>query len=214
MSAKPKAKKKEKALDSSTEERIKHAARKLFTQKGYAATKTRDIAEESGINLALLNYYFRSKEKLFQLIMQESLQEFIQGIVQTFNDEKMSIDKKIELLADHYISMLMRYPDLPLFILSELRSHPEKSASQFTEKLGLARSSFIQQIQQAMKAGKIADVHIAHVMANLMGLMVFPFVGAPMLKKFSGVNDKQFMELMEERKKLIPVWFKAMMKSK
>ena len=59
------------AGDPTTEEKIKEAARKLFTQKGFAATRTRDIAEEAGINLALLNYYFRSKQKLFDLIMKD-----------------------------------------------------------------------------------------------------------------------------------------------
>jgi AcrR family transcriptional regulator len=49
-----------------TEERIKQAAVKVFQAKGYGAARTRDIAEEAGINLALLNYYFRSKERLFE----------------------------------------------------------------------------------------------------------------------------------------------------
>lgn len=66
------AKQLKKKIDQTTEEKIKIAARKLFTRKGFAAVKTRDIAEEAGINLALLNYYFRSKEKLFKLIMEES----------------------------------------------------------------------------------------------------------------------------------------------
>ncbi len=61
-------------INASTEEKIKEAARRVFTQKGYAATRTRDIAEESGLNLALINYYFRSKEKLFDIIMLEHLQ--------------------------------------------------------------------------------------------------------------------------------------------
>jgi AcrR family transcriptional regulator len=62
------AKKKEvKALDTTTEAKIKNAARVVFHKKGFAATRTRDIAEEAGINLALLNYYFRSKEKLFEI---------------------------------------------------------------------------------------------------------------------------------------------------
>ena len=60
------AKKSEAIKDLSTEQKIKNAARKVFTEKGYAATRTRDIAEAAGINLALLNYYFRSKQKLFE----------------------------------------------------------------------------------------------------------------------------------------------------
>ena len=76
------AKKSEKKkIDTSTEEKIKEAARTVFHKKGFAATRTRDIAEEADINLALLNYYFRSKAKLFEIIMVETLQMFINGML-------------------------------------------------------------------------------------------------------------------------------------
>jgi len=77
---------KKRVTDDSTEEKIKDAARMVFTEKGYAATRTRDIAEKAGINLALLNYYFRSKEKLFDMIMLEKLMHLMKGIVQVAND--------------------------------------------------------------------------------------------------------------------------------
>src|SRR5215467_3762775 len=94
------------AMDISTEEKIKHAARKLFTQKGYAGVRTRDIAAEAGINLALLNYYFRSKEKLFDIIMMENFKQFLQGIAMNIFDEKLSFEEKIEKLVIAYIDML------------------------------------------------------------------------------------------------------------
>ena len=80
------AKKKSVEVDLSTEEKIKEAAKKVFLKKGYAATRTRDIAEEAGINLALLNYYFRSKEKLFDLIMLEKLEKFFGVIAPVLNN--------------------------------------------------------------------------------------------------------------------------------
>ncbi|MBS1635750.1 MAG: TetR/AcrR family transcriptional regulator [Bacteroidetes bacterium] len=208
------AKKVQKPTDASTEEKIREAARKLFTQKGYASVTTREIAEEAGINLALLNYYFRSKEKLFLQIMEESMQQFIQGVVVLFNDENTSMDEKIDKLVSNYIDMLISYPDLPLFILSELRSNSNKLAMKLDSQIGLARSTFIRQIQEAMRAGKIPEVHIMHIIANMMAMMVFPFVASPLLKKIGHVNDKQFMELMQERKKLVPVWIKAMLKAR
>ena len=78
------------AKDSSTEEKIKIAARHVFHIKGYAGTRTRDIAEEAGINLALLNYYFRSKEKLFEIVMMETLRDFLQSLTSVFNDMESS----------------------------------------------------------------------------------------------------------------------------
>jgi AcrR family transcriptional regulator len=112
--------------DNSTEEKIKEAAAKVFTQKGFAATRTRDIAEEAGINLALLNYYFRSKEKLFDLVMMESLQKFLLGVREILNDVNSSLTEKISQLASHYIDLLKVNTDLPLFILSEIRANPAR----------------------------------------------------------------------------------------
>src|ERR1700740_358677 len=96
--------------DPSTEEKIKNAARVIFHKKGYAATRTRDIAEEAGINLALLNYYFRSKEKLFDIIMAESLHDFRKHITTALNDEKTSLENKIETFVSNYIDLLINQP--------------------------------------------------------------------------------------------------------
>src|SRR5690349_7625597 len=92
--------------DASTEEKIKEAARKVFLRKGYSATRTRDIAEESGINLALLNYYFRSKEKLFHIVMEEKFDKLFGTIIPILNEGSTTLDKKVELLASHYVNML------------------------------------------------------------------------------------------------------------
>src|ERR1700744_1384339 len=115
--------------ESSTEEKIKEAARKLFTQKGFSATRTRDIADEAGINLALLNYYFRSKQKLFDLVMMENFQEFIKGITVNFMDETMTFEQRIQRIVIAYVDMLTRLPDLPMFILNEIRGNPSKIAA-------------------------------------------------------------------------------------
>src|ERR1700753_2868373 len=106
--------------NASTEEKIKQAARKVFTQKGYAATRTRDIAEESGYNLALINYYFRSKEKLFDIIITEQMQLFIHSVMGIVNDETTTLPEKLEIVIAHYIDMLIKSPYIPLFVLSEI----------------------------------------------------------------------------------------------
>src|SRR5215831_12055606 len=116
---------KTKAADLSSEERIKMAAKKVFTRKGYAATRTRDIAQEAGMNLALLNYYYRSKEKLFHLVMEEKLQLLLGIISPIITDPESSLEEKIEKLTTQYLDMLLANPDLPLFVLSEIRQHPE-----------------------------------------------------------------------------------------
>src|SRR4051794_24037459 len=100
------AKKVNNKSDFSTEEKIKEAAKKVFMKKGYGATRTRDIAEEAGINLALLNYYFRSKDKLFELVMLEKVQKLFGVIAPVITDEHMDLENKINMLVSNYIDML------------------------------------------------------------------------------------------------------------
>lgn len=202
--------------DGNAEEKIKEAARKLFTQKGFAATRTRDIAEEAGINLALLNYYFRSKEKLFEIIMRENLQQFMGIILQHFSKEKLTFEERISFLVSNYIDMLIRNPDLPLFVMYEIRSgqNKERPSPQF-EAMNNIRHSFVKEIEKLMSSGKVKKVHPLHVVSNIIGLTVFPFLAAPILTERLGkMSRKQFNELMLERKKLIPIWIKAMLTAK
>src|SRR3546814_9893066 len=114
-------------INISTEEKIKEAARKVFTRKGYAAARTRDIAEEAGINLALLNYYFRSKEKLFHQVMIERMQELFGVLIPVMNDPSTALETKLRLITENYIATIGRNPDLPLFVLSEIRNKDRKS---------------------------------------------------------------------------------------
>ncbi len=209
------AKKKAKPeVDSSTEEKIKNAARIIFHKKGFAATRTRDIAEEAGINLALLNYYFRSKEKLFDIIMLESMQNFLKSMAALFNAEQNTFDEKVESFVSNYLDFLTEQPDLPLFVLSELRSNPSGFISKIDIKQMLMKSHFIKQFQEEVKKGKIAPMHPLHFLMNMVGMILFPFIGRPMLSHLGDLKEQDFMELMQQRKKLIPQWIKMMYKVK
>lgn len=200
--------------DLSTEAKIKAAAKKLFTQKGFSATKTRDIAQEAGINLALLNYYFRSKDKLFEIVMRENVLLFLSGMLESMqHSEHLSLEQKLEILIDRYIDMLIANPDLPFFILSISRTNAlegEKSDDPLLNGMKQLRAYFFKEIMENIQAGKIQAIHPLHFMANMMSLIVFPFAASSLLKTRTGISDKEFEQLMLERKKLIPVWLKAM----
>jgi AcrR family transcriptional regulator len=209
--AKTRAKSKRKAeLDLTTEEKLKKAALKLFTQKGFAATRTRDISEEAGINLALLNYYFRSKEKLFEWVMMEILQNFFKGITRIFNDETSSIEGKVELFVSEYTELLKEQPNLPLFIFHELRMNPEKFASKMGVEV-IFNSFFFKQLNRKIEQNKITRLHPLHYVINMIGMCVFPFIAAPIFKHGAGMDAKRYGELIDERKKLVPLWMKSIM---
>jgi AcrR family transcriptional regulator len=203
--------KKIRVADDSTEEKIRKAARIVFHKKGFAAARTRDIAEEAGINLALLNYYFRSKEKLFVLVMIETLTEFFSSVSVIINNPETTFEEKIEQFAAGYIDLIIREPDIPLFIMSEIRNNPEQLLQKVDIRNTVFNSVFIHQFTEAVEQGKVKDQNFLHFMMNFIGLIVFPFIGKPLLKAISGLTEEQFNALIEERKKLIPVWIKSMM---
>jgi len=194
-----------------TEEKIKNAARTVFHKKGFAAARTRDIAEEAGINLALLNYYFRSKEKLFNIVMLEAFESFFASISIVFNDAGSTLEEKIKKFAADYIDLLFQEPEIPLFIMSEIRNNPEGLLQKVDLKNAVFGSIFFDQYNEAIRLGKIKDRHFLHFMMNFMGLIAFPFIAKPLLKEITGLNEVQFNNIVAERKALIPVWMNALM---
>lgn len=193
----------------STEEKIKEAARKVFLKKGYAATRTRDIAEEAGINLALLNYYFRSKEKLFSHVMLEKMQQFFGALFSVINDPSTKLEIKIDLIVNNYIDMLLENPDLPLFVLSEIKADPGHLGNILPVEKLTPKVSFIKQLQE-----RRPDINPAHFLMNILGMTVFPFIARPAFGAIGILNKNDFHTIIEERRKLVPIWVKASLKAK
>ncbi len=197
--------------DLSTEEKIKEAARVIFQQKGFAGTRTRDIAEAAGINMALLNYYYRSKEKLFAIVMEESLRELFYQIQFIANDESTGLSEKIDIIVNLYIDILSENPNLPLFILREVQANPEL----FKQKIGIHQTflkdtAIVQQIDSHLKQVGLSHVNPFHYIFNVVSMTIFPFVAKPLMKVVTGINDDALKQFVNERRLLIPAWIKTM----
>lgn len=190
----------------STEEKILKAASKVFTEKGFSGTRTRDIAEAAGINLALLNYYFRSKEKLFEKIMFEKMQQMFGTILPILTDEKTSLNEKIDLATQKYLDLLSENPNLPLFVISEMQKGNSGLKNVLPVETILKNSTMLKQIQE-----KNADINPLHFLMNFLSLTIFPFVTKPVMSQFGIFTDESFKIFIEERRTLIPVWIKTLL---
>lgn len=188
-----------------TEELILNAARELILEKGVAGTKTRDITEKAGINVALLNYYFRSKKNLFRIIMQENLDQFFSQLQGVFQNEQSSFDEKIKALVDHYINLLTVQPDIPLYIINELKTNREYFVAHFVDKIQLQETIFFKQLCADLKS----NINPMHIMINIMSMTIFPFIVHPIIEHIADVNHEHFLAMMEERKQWIPIWIKG-----
>ena len=194
-----------------SEERIKAAARKVFHQKGYAGTRTRDIAEEAGINHAMVNYYFRSKEKLFQIVMIDTMTYFFQGISAILNEETTSLEQKIEQVVAKYIDLLLEEPELPTFVFNEVRTNPEPFIENSPIYKALQNSVLARQYAEAVARGEVSEPNLLQMVLNVISLVIFPFITQPILIVLNKMDNEQYKTLMLERKKLIPQWIKAML---
>ncbi len=197
--------------DTSTEDRIKAAARKVFHQKGYASTRTRDIAEEAGINHAMLNYYFRSKEKLFEIVMTETMAYFFQGVGTILNDESTSLEEKIERVVANYINLLLEEPELPTFMFNEVRANPEPFVVNTPILQALEHSVLARQYAEAVAQGRITEPNLMHTVLNVISLVIFPFIAQPIFTALSRTDKEAYKSLMLQRKTLIPQWIKAIL---
>ena len=198
--------------DLSTEEKIKEAARQIFQQKGFAGTRTRDIAEAAGINLALLNYYYRSKEKLFSIIMEESLRELFQQVQQIVRNESTSLSEKIDIFVNLYSDILLENPNLPLFILGEIQANPKL----FQQKIGISLSflhnaAILKQTEQQLKQAGLANINPFHFLFNAVSMIIFPFAAKPLLKAVTRMEEDNFRQFVNERRLLVAMWIKNML---
>ncbi len=189
----------------STEEKIKEAARKIFTKKGFLATTIRDIATEADINLASVNYYFRSKEKLFEFIMDETIGRLFNKIEPVLNNTEMSIAEKLKICVGYYIDNILENPDFVFFTVSEVMSGSLTNLAMVNRMKSLEQSHFAGQLKALHTQGKIS-FHPVNLLWNITGMLFFPFLTRPRMLESGYFTSEEFFTLMQERKKLIPVW--------
>lgn len=184
-----------------TEHKILEAANKLFSQRGYAATKTRDIAEEAGVNLALLNYYFGSKENLYKMVVQEKLKMLLGAMKPILSDEHIPLEGKIESITENYTHLLLENEELPIFILNELSVNKDI----FAEITRSARQVAQPVIERQLKERNI-KMSAADLVVNTLSLNIFPFVAKPLITSSGLVKEEDFAEFVTERKEKIIEW--------
>lgn len=184
-----------------TENKIIMAANKLFTQKGYSATTTRDIAKEAGTNLALINYHFGSKENLYKKVVREKLMILIGAMGPILSDEEISLEEKIESIVGNYTTLLLENEELPIFILSELTVNKEFFVDITQNTRQLAQPVIDKQLNE-----RELDLSAVDLIINTLSLTMFPFVAKPLITTSGLIKDEGFIDFVTERKKKILEW--------
>lgn len=186
----------------STEEKIREAAKRVFLEKGFDGTTSRDIAEAAGMNIALTNYYFRSKEKLFLNIFDEMFQLFFNGMVEIMN-RPISLREKIAELIEHDFQLMKGNPSLPLFIMNEVHRNPERLANSIGILKQVHQSLFEEQLKQESDRGGIRPISADHLMSMIVCNIQFLFISKAMHIKMWQITEDQFDVFANEQKNLV-----------
>ena len=189
--------------DESTEARILAAGKKVLLKKGMDGARMQDIADEAGINKALLHYYFRSKEKLFETIFMEVAAEFLPRIGRIMAAE-VSLFEKIEMFWNEYINQIIQTPYVPIFVLNEINRQPKAFLQKVMIEKNLPIPAFLKQVEVEIKAGVIKPIQPLEILLNTVSLCLFPFVARPMVQLITGIDTAGFNAMMEKRKTEVP----------
>lgn len=188
--------------EKATEELILDAAMKIFTRRGFAGARMEEIAKEAGINRALLHYYYRDKETMFNIIFETRFKEFFSGLMQIFG-MKATIHEKLKAMIAHEIDTLMKHPDLPRFVINEIVQQPER-LFQEGQKMGINPRQLIEkfetQVKQAVDNGEILPISGRQLLMNTMSLCIYPFVAKPIVKALLQLDENSYSHEMELRK--------------
>lgn len=195
--------------DSTTETKILQAAEDVFQQKGFSGARMQEIADHAEINKGLLHYYFKTKDKLFEAVFNKAFDMMINRL-NTLLSTQSTLDEKLDQMVDAYMGMLIKNPHLPRFVINELNRHPEEFVNKILNREQRPNiQALINSIQEEIDRGNIKPFHPKHLIMNVIGLCVFPFIGRPMVQALLHIDHQEFHQMMQERKQIVADFVKS-----
>ncbi len=191
-------------LNTETEQKIIASAEKLFYQKGKAGTSMQDIADDAGINRTLLNYYFRSKDQLFEAVFRNAMSHFVPNLAAMLHSD-MTFRDYVSQMIETIIDTMLENPQIPIFVLQELSSNPDRMP-EIIKEMGIDPAVAMNKMEseQRKEFGSLMDPR--QVIINILSLCIFPFAARPVVMEilYNGDTDA-YIEAMKQRKQLLPL---------
>ncbi len=191
----------------STEDKILESAKKIFYQKGLKGARMQEIADDAGVNKAMLHYYFRSKTKLFDKVFEQSVQGVTPLLMNVFL-KKSDLESKIKHLVEMLIDLFLKEPYFSNFIVNELSQNPDKLYRNIMDAEGGLIGQVIpvinQQIQVAIEKGIVKNnIKSAELILNIMSLCLLPIMTQTVLQQTLDIDDARMQRFMEKRKQTV-----------
>jgi len=188
--------------DSNMEQQILQCAEELFLEKGFSLVSTTDIAKKAGCNQALVHYYFRTKENLFQQIFQEKFTKFLY-IFTTFDDSDEPFITRLSKKMEAHFDLLIQNRQIPFLIINELILNENRRKklvkSIYNSNLDIYRN-FDRELQEEIKKGNIRPISTIDLLINIVSMNIIIFIMLPVLESQFSFDSEEIVELLEHRK--------------
>jgi TetR/AcrR family transcriptional regulator len=186
--------------DKMTEERIFEAATDVFVDKGMDGARMQDIASHAGINKALLHYYYRTKEQLFNAVFEMIAKKILKKFAPVF-DENLSLEEKIRFFFREHISFLQENPKLPAFVLNEINRNPART-KKLLKNIHFENlwDTLYSQHKAELENYNISKETMPQIMVTIAAISVFPFAARGLIEGILEKLDMDFNKYIEERK--------------
>ncbi|MCE5332925.1 MAG: TetR/AcrR family transcriptional regulator [Bacteroidales bacterium] len=189
--------------EQTTEQVILEVAERLFLEKGFALTSTTEIAKEVGCNQALIHYYFRTKENLFNVIFEKKFKMFFQGVFEKQNMGNIQFTDKLKFVIESHFDLLKNNPRIPTLILNELSRQPEQIKI-LREKLHeIPEQLFAElntELQTEIANGRIRNISLIDLVTSMISLNVALFVMMPVVEKILPLSETQKEQMIAHRR--------------
>lgn len=185
--------------DEATEELIKNTAKRLFFGEGKFNATTQEIADAAGVNRTLINYYFRSRDKLFDLVFADA-QIYEQKRTESIIFSELPFKAKIEEFIDESFIMAKEYPYMELYMVTQFNQ-----GCYFKDEEGMDRmlKKFYEEFEVAMEEGLIRKMEPIQFIINMISLISFPVAMRPLFQKSMRLTDQDYERILNDRKQII-----------
>jgi len=186
--------------DKLTEDKIFDAATSVFEEKGMDGARMQDIANKAGINKALLHYYFRTKDRLFEAVFQKVAARMLTKFAPVF-EKNLTLEEKIRFFYKEHITFLQENPRLPAFILHEINRNPER-VKKLLKKVdfNMLWEKLVEQHKEELHKYNITMETIPQIMTSIAAISVFPFAARGILEGIFENLGVSFDSYVDERK--------------
>jgi len=205
------------AEEKNSEEKILDAAKEVFTEKGFDGARMEEISQRAGINKALLHYYYRTKEKLFNAIFELVMGDLVRDAMNKMSSD-IPLFEKIEFFVEMYINLIRRNPHIPIFIISELHRNPQRLVNIFKSTpivKNNAFQKFADTIKEEINKENIVEIDPEQLIVNILALCIFPIIAKPIIQTIVFKEDKkEYDKFIESRKKEVAKFVIAAIRKK